>query len=64
MSLEAVAADAGTIPAIGRLDGLLGYYAGASPEGSMAHVSVWDQLRKGVDSRDRVTPTWSIECTL
>jgi hypothetical protein len=30
------------IPAIGNLDGLLAYYAGASPDGSMVHVSVWD----------------------
>ena len=29
------------VPAIKRLDGLIGYYAGASPEGSMVHVSVW-----------------------
>ncbi len=30
------------IPAIQRLPGLLSYYAGASPDGSMVHVSVWD----------------------
>jgi hypothetical protein len=29
------------IPAISQLDGLIAYYAGASPEGSMVHVSVW-----------------------
>jgi hypothetical protein len=29
-------------PAIRRLGGLLGYYAGASPEGSMVQVSLWD----------------------
>jgi hypothetical protein len=29
------------VPAIKRLDGLLGYYAGASPDGSMVHVSIW-----------------------
>ena len=29
-------------PAIRRLDGLLGYYAGASPEGSVVAVSLWD----------------------
>lgn len=29
------------IPAIQQLDGLIGYYAGASAEGSMVHVSVW-----------------------
>ncbi len=30
------------IPAIQRLPGLLSYYAGASPDGSMVHVSIWD----------------------
>ncbi|GCE07290.1 hypothetical protein [Dictyobacter aurantiacus] len=30
------------IPAIQKLPGLLSYYAGASPDGSMVHVSVWD----------------------
>ena len=30
------------IPAISRLPGLLSYYAGASPDGSMVHVSIWD----------------------
>jgi hypothetical protein len=30
------------IPAIAELPGLLGYYAGASPDGSMVHVSIWD----------------------
>lgn len=29
------------IPAIQQLDGLIGYYAGASTEGSVVHVSVW-----------------------
>jgi hypothetical protein len=29
-------------PAIERLDGLLGYYAGASPSGSIVAVSLWD----------------------
>ena len=29
------------IPAIKRLDGLISYYAGASPSGSMVHVSLW-----------------------
>lgn len=29
------------IPAISQLDGLLGYHAGASPSGSMVHVSLW-----------------------
>ncbi len=28
-------------PAIQRLDGLVGYWVGASREGSMVHVSVW-----------------------
>ena len=30
------------IPAIKTLPGLIGYYAGASPSGSMVHVSIWD----------------------
>jgi hypothetical protein len=30
------------IPAIKALPGLIGYYAGASPDGSMVHVSVWE----------------------
>jgi hypothetical protein len=30
------------IPAIGKLPGLLDYFAGASPSGSMVHVSVWE----------------------
>ncbi len=29
-------------PAISKLEGLLGYWAGASPTGSMVHVSAWD----------------------
>lgn len=29
-------------PAMKSLDGLLGYYAGASPEGSIVAVSLWD----------------------
>jgi len=29
-------------PAIKRLEGLIGYYAGASPEGSVVAVSLWD----------------------
>ncbi len=29
------------IPAIGKLDGLLAYYAGVSASGSMMHVSLW-----------------------
>lgn len=30
------------IPAINRLSGLVAYFAGASPAGSMVHVSLWD----------------------
>ncbi len=30
------------VPAISELPGLIGYYAGVSPGGSMVHVSVWD----------------------
>ena len=30
------------IPAIERLPGLISYYAGASPDGSMVNVSIWD----------------------
>ena len=30
------------IPAISRLPGLLHYFVGASPSGSMVHVSIWD----------------------
>jgi hypothetical protein len=30
------------IPAINRLSGLAAYFAGASPTGSMVHVSLWD----------------------
>lgn len=30
------------VPAIRRLPGLIHYHAGVSPEGSIAHVSVWD----------------------
>jgi hypothetical protein len=29
-------------PAIAELPGLIGYYAGASPDGTLAHVSIWD----------------------
>jgi len=29
-------------PAIARLDGLLGYYAGTSPDGSIVDISLWD----------------------
>jgi hypothetical protein len=30
------------IPAIMKLPGLISYYAAASPEGSMVHVSIWE----------------------
>jgi hypothetical protein len=30
------------VPAITKLPGLISYYAGASPDGSMAHVSIWE----------------------
>jgi hypothetical protein len=30
------------IPAIKTLPGLISYYAGASPDGSMVHVSIWE----------------------
>jgi hypothetical protein len=30
------------VPAISRLPGLIHYYVGVSPEGSIVHVSVWD----------------------
>jgi hypothetical protein len=30
------------IPAIRRLPGLIHYYVGVSPEGSIVHISVWD----------------------
>jgi hypothetical protein len=30
------------IPAIKKLPGLLGYYAGTSPDGSAVHVSIWE----------------------
>ena len=30
------------IPAIEKLPGLISYYACASPEGSMVHVSIWE----------------------
>jgi quinol monooxygenase YgiN len=48
------------VPAIARLEGLLGYYAGTSPDGSIVDVSVWDsdehanqmgQLKEVVDAR-------------
>ena len=29
-------------PAIKKLPGLISYYAGASPDGSMVHVSIWE----------------------
>ena len=30
------------VPAIGRLPGLIHWYAGVSPEGSIVNVSIWD----------------------
>ena len=30
------------VPAISRLPGLISYYAGASPGGSLVHISIWD----------------------
>ena len=30
------------VPAIKQLPGLIGYYAGASRDGSMVHVSIWE----------------------
>lgn len=30
------------VPAIAKLPGLVSYYAAASPDGSMVHVSIWD----------------------
>lgn len=30
------------IPAITRLPGLISYYAAASPDGSLVHVSIWE----------------------
>ena len=30
------------IPAISKLPGLISYYAGASPDGLIVHVSIWD----------------------
>jgi hypothetical protein len=42
--VERMTRDTGTylIPAISRLPGLAGYFAGASPSGSMVHVSLWE----------------------
>jgi hypothetical protein len=34
------------IPAISRLDGLLGYHAGASPDGSMVHLNIWQSEQR------------------
>ncbi len=38
----AVATGRYLIPAIKKLPGLISYYAGASPDGSMVHVSIWE----------------------
>ena len=42
--VDRMAKEIGTylIPAIHKLPGLLSYYAGTSPDGSMVHVSLWD----------------------
>ena len=42
--VDRMAKEIGTylIPAIQKLPGLLSYYVGASPDGSMVHVSIWD----------------------
>jgi hypothetical protein len=42
--VERMTRDTGTylVPAISRLSGLAGYFAGASPSGSMVHVSMWE----------------------
>jgi hypothetical protein len=42
--VDRMAKEIGTylIPAIQKLPGLLSYYAGTSPDGSMVHVSLWD----------------------
>jgi hypothetical protein len=42
--VERMTRDTGTylVPAISRLSGLAGYFAGASPSGSMVHVSLWE----------------------
>ena len=42
--VDRMAKETGTylIPAIQKLPGLLSYYAGASPDGYMVHVSIWD----------------------
>ena len=29
------------VPAIAKLDGLIAYYAAASPDGSIVHISIW-----------------------
>ena len=42
------------IPAITQLDGLIGYYAGASPSGSIVHVSLW-QTNDHADQMGRLT---------
>lgn len=42
--IEKMVRDTGTylIPRIRELSGLAGYFAGASPTGSMVHVSLWE----------------------
>ena len=41
------------IPAIGRLDGLIAYYVGASVQGSAVHVSLW-QTNDHAQQMDRL----------
>jgi hypothetical protein len=53
--VEQMTRDTGTylIPAIGRLDGLIAYYVGASVEGSAVHVSLW-QTNDHAQQMDRL----------
>jgi len=41
-TISSTSAAGSLVPAISRLPGLISYYAGASPDGSMIHVSIWD----------------------
>ncbi|HUA49219.1 MAG TPA: hypothetical protein VMA77_28545 [Solirubrobacteraceae bacterium] len=41
------------IPAIQQLDGLIGYYAATSSEGSVVHVSIW-QSHEHADQMGRL----------
>ena len=40
--MTALASPALLIPAITKLPGLISYFAGASPDGSLVHVSIWE----------------------